>query len=300
VVTSRADVSIIIVSWNSAELIIPCVRSIEEKTRNVGYEVIVVDNGSMDGSADRIRKVLPKRRLIRNSTNLGFARAVNHALEAITGRYAFLLNPDVLFQNDAVSILSSFLDGNPGAGIAGGKLFNPDGTPGVSFGRFPAFKDAVKRSLGGSPNYGAPFDPAQASPGNVDWISGADLMIRSELFKRLGGLDPSYFFSFEDVDLCLRAAQLGQTSHFIPDAEIIHLHPHGFKGSGSGFRIHFYTSEFQFFKKHCRFSFFVFILYWIRWAGFWLKRTVRKRHRRDEYEKLLRGLLAVQRGRLNA
>jgi N-acetylglucosaminyl-diphospho-decaprenol L-rhamnosyltransferase len=291
------DVSILIVSWNSAELIIPCVRSIEAKTRNVRHEIIVVDNGSTDGSAQRIRKTFPEVRLIENPENLGFARAVNLALDTVSGRYTFLLNPDILFRNDAASILSRFLDGRPEAGIAGGRLFNSDGSPGVSFGRFPAFRDAVNRSMGGSPNYGIPFDPTQTDPGKVDWISGADLMIRSDFFRELGGLDPSYFFSFEDVDLCLRAARLGRTTYVVPDAEIVHIHPHGFKGSSPDFRIHFYTSEFLFHKKHCRFSFFVFILYWMRWAGQWIKRTVRKRHRRDEYRKLLQGLWSLQKGR---
>jgi GT2 family glycosyltransferase len=300
VVTATPDVSIIIVSWNSADLIIPCVHSIEEKTRDVLYEIVIVDNGSKDGSAERIRRALPQHRLIAHAENLGFARAVNLALETTSGRYAFLLNPDVLFLNDAASVLVSFLDQTPAAGIAGGALRNADGSPGISGGRFPVFRDAIRRSLGGSPNYGAPFDPDRTAPETVDWISGADLMISRDLMARLHGLDPSYFFAFEDADLGLRAARVGRTSHLVPKAEIVHLHPHGFKGSGPEFRIHFLTSEFQFFRKHCRLSSLVFVLYWARWAGMWLKRTVRKRDRRGEYATLLRELWAVQRGSRNA
>jgi GT2 family glycosyltransferase len=300
----KSDCSVLIVNWNSAADTLRCIESVYTMTKTIRFEILVVDNASTERSIESVRGRFPNLRLIQNETNLGFAAGINRALPVLQGRHTVLLNPDTLLRNDALSKTVDFLDAHPDAGICGGRLHNEDDSPGVSYGSFPSIWHVLFRVL--APRwivpkrwrslYGRPFDPDLRSPLLVDWVSGADLCIRTELLKRLNGLDASYFFLFEDVDLCFRARQAGFRSFFLPECELVHFRPHGFKNSREEFRIHFYTSEFIFFKKYFKLSIFIYILDMVQWSFRWSRRLFRKPHKRAEWANLIKNVTRIQFG----
>ena len=144
----RPDLSVIIVNWNTRELLLNCLDSFYRTVKGLTFEIFVVDNGSDDGSADSVRRAYPEIELIQNQRNLGFARANNEALRKSTGRYALLLNTDVILTDGAVESLVEFMDRNPTVGIAGGQLINVDGSKQNSFDNFPSLAaEGLNKSL---------------------------------------------------------------------------------------------------------------------------------------------------------
>ena len=144
----RPDLSVIIVNWNTKELLLNCIESFYRAVKGLGFEIFVVDNGSSDGSPDSVQRRFPEIELIRNRRNLGFARANNEALRRSTGRYALLLNTDVILTEGAVEKLVEFMDRNATVGVAGGQLINVDGSKQNSFDNFPSLAaEALNKSL---------------------------------------------------------------------------------------------------------------------------------------------------------
>ncbi|MCK4824488.1 glycosyltransferase, partial [bacterium] len=133
----RMDVSIVIVSYNTVDLLRNCLNSIYAETRKVDFEVFVVDNASSDGSVQMVENDFPDVRLIKNPKNIGFAKANNQAMELCTGQYVLLLNPDTLILNGAISKMTTFMDQNPHVGLACCKLLNPDGTLQINCRKLP-------------------------------------------------------------------------------------------------------------------------------------------------------------------
>jgi len=215
------DVSVIIVNYNTKELLQNCIQSVIEKTRDVHYEIIVVDNASIDGSTEMVKSLFPTVKLIIEKNNLGFGRANNIAAQIAEGNYLFLLNSDTLLINNAIKILVDFLDHNADAGICGGQLFNQNISLATSFQKLPSLIEEWKVCY-------APFllqkkQPVYSSPAKVGFISGADLMIRKTLFDQLHGFDPHFFLYFEETELTYRVKRQNYTVWFVPDAQIIHL-----------------------------------------------------------------------------
>ncbi|UCD70749.1 MAG: glycosyltransferase family 2 protein [Syntrophobacterales bacterium] len=144
----QPDLSLFIVNWNTKELLVNCVESFYRTVKGLTFEIFVVDNGSSDGSPDSVRKAFPRIELIRNQMNLGFAKTNNEALRKSKGRYALLLNTDVILTNGAVEYLVEFMDSNPTVGIAGGQLINVDGSKQNSFDNFPSLAaEGLNKSL---------------------------------------------------------------------------------------------------------------------------------------------------------
>jgi GT2 family glycosyltransferase len=215
------DVSIIIVNYNTKDLLLNCIQSVIEKTHDIQYEIIVVDNASGDGSVEMVRNTFPKIKLIDEKKNWGFGRANNLAVHVAKGRYLFLLNSDTLLRNNAIKILADFLDQNNDAAICGGQLFNQNFSPATSFQQLPTLIAEWKVCF-------APFllrkgQPGFSNPTKVGFISGADLMIRKTVFDKLNGFDPHFFLYFEETELTYRTKRLNYTVWFVPDAQIIHL-----------------------------------------------------------------------------
>lgn len=201
-------ISVIIVSYNTADLISDCLESVMA-SRQISCEIFVVDNASRDGSADVVREKFPAARLIANEDNRGFGAANNQALRECTGRYVIFLNPDTTVEPESFCRMVAFMDANPGVGLAGPKVLNPDGTrqDSVSF-RYPGHRYG-EADLG-------------VLPGDIACVLGACQIARTSLLRELGGFDEDFFLYGEDQDLCLRIRKRGLEIGLIPDATIMH------------------------------------------------------------------------------
>ncbi len=203
------DLSIVIVSYNTRDLIGTCLDSILN-TNGSEKEVIIVDNASTDGSAEAIRNNYPSIHLITNETNRGFAAANNQALKLSKGRYIFFLNPDTEYLPSTFQYMISFMDQNPHIGLAGVKMINPDGTPQESFSRhYPGQSETSTELLG--------------LKGNLAWVLGAGMVARAELLKRTGGFNEDFFVYGEDQDLCLNIRKMGYEIGFLDFIVVVHL-----------------------------------------------------------------------------
>ncbi|HEX5414457.1 MAG TPA: glycosyltransferase family 2 protein [Chloroflexota bacterium] len=221
------DLSVVVVSWNTRELLRSCLGSIEQTIHGLTYEVVVVDNGSTDGSGEMVEQEFPEAVLLRNNHNLGFARANNQAMRASRGRYILLLNSDATLQDRAAATLVQFLDANRAAGAVGGKLLNPDGTFQGSYADFPGLFGETLLLTGLSrwllPSTYPSYPEARSRERrSVDWVSGACLAVRRRAIDAVGLLDEDYFMYSEEVDWCHRLKTAGWSIHYLPDARVIH------------------------------------------------------------------------------
>lgn len=224
------DVSIIVVSYNTRTLTIACLDSVAAETR-ARHEVLIVDNASSDGSDAAIAAHPLGRDLIRPGRNLGFAGANNLAATHAQGEFILLLNPDTVIRDGAIDRLLAFARAHPGAGIWGGRTLFGDGRLNASscWGRMTVWNLLCRASgLTGLFPGSAVFN-GEAYGGwrrdceaEVDIVSGCFLLIRRELWQRLGGFDPAFFMYGEEADLCLRARRLGARPMVTPQATIIH------------------------------------------------------------------------------
>lgn len=250
-----AKVSIIIVNWNTRDLLANCLNSIAATAGDLDLETIVVDNASSDGSPAMMLRQFPHVRLLANQENVGFARANNQAAAASLGRYLLLLNSDAQLWPNALQALLDVAEANPRVGIVGAQLRNADGSFQASHTPFPnlwqefLILSGIGRRLFGRwyPSRG-PDDDRGARP--VDYVEGACLLVRREAFDVTGGLDENYFMYAEEVDWCYTLRQKGWQVWYQPAAKVMHL------GGGSSQKRrtqqekNLYCSRVQFFRKH--------------------------------------------------
>lgn len=245
------DLSIIIINWNTRQLLLDCLASIKATVRELTYEIWVVDNCSSDDSVSAVQNSYPEVRLIANRENLGFAKANNQALSRMAGRYALLLNSDTVLTEQAVARLWRFMEDNQRVGIACGQLLNQDGSLQNSFANFPSVSalfcnETLLRLLFPKrfPSKLQKYD----TPLVVESCIGACMMIRKEAMEEVGLLDERYFFYMEETDWAKTMGEAGWQSCFIPDAKIYHL-----QGKSVGYsakaRIMFHRSRLNYFKK---------------------------------------------------
>ena len=229
---SRAELTVIVVTWNTRALTLRCLETLFANTHGLNMRVIVADNHSDDGSAEAIAERFPQVDLIRNREDLGFGRANNKAIERVDSEWLLLLNPDTEVHPNAINNLLAFSKQHPEAGITGGRTVFPDGSLNIGscwnrMTPWSLFCSLTGLSVVFSET--ALFNP-EAIGGwkrdavrHVDIVQGSFFMIPTALWKRLGGFDPRYFMYGEEADLCLRAAALGYRPMITPDAEIMHL-----------------------------------------------------------------------------
>ena len=220
-------VSIMIVNWNTRELLLDCLRSIRDSTTDVPYEIIVLDNASSDGSADAVRETFPDAKLIASDRNLGFAAGNNRAAADAAGEFILFLNPDTIVRENAVREMRAFLSQNSEAGAVGCRLLNADGSTQESFWmRFPSiwwlflkafYLDKLTRRFSG------PRGVRRGDPFRVAHLLGACIMMRAETLHRLGGFDESYFLYLEETHLCYRLSRAGYAIYYLPTVSIVHL-----------------------------------------------------------------------------
>jgi GT2 family glycosyltransferase/lipopolysaccharide/colanic/teichoic acid biosynthesis glycosyltransferase len=253
------DISVIIVNYNVRDFLSNALTSLYRALEGLTAEVFVVDNASDDGSVELIKKEFPQVHLIANSGNAGFAKANNQALVRSTGKYILLINPDTLVQEDTVRILVEYFEKNAAAGMAGCKILNPDGTLQLACRRsFPTPWNAFTKTFGLSslfPNsklfarYNLTYlDPDTSC--EVDAISGSFMMIRREVFEKIGGLDEKFFMYGEDLDWCYRVQQAGWKVMYVPATSIIHYKGESTKRSDIDELKVFYNAMRLFVRKH--------------------------------------------------
>jgi len=219
------DLSIIIVNWNTCQLLANCLRSVlGSKSQACQFEVIVVDNASTDGSPEMVAQEFPQVQLIKNDANLGFTRANNQGIRCSQGRYVLLLNSDTVVPDGTLARMVQFMDTHPEAGVMGPRSVLPDGTPQpYAFGDDPTLLYLLRRGLSQALFKRYLHDWRTDAIQVVDWVSGACLLARRAAINQVGLLDEHIFMYFEDNDWCLRMRQAGWTVYFNPKIEIVHL-----------------------------------------------------------------------------
>jgi N-acetylglucosaminyl-diphospho-decaprenol L-rhamnosyltransferase len=252
-----ADVSVIIVSWNVADLLAACLRSLQSGDHRYTQELIVVDSASTDDTVVRVRRDFPGVKLLPQTENLGFSRCNNIGLAAATGRHVLLLNPDTEIIGDAVDQMVDYLDAHPKIGIVGPQTFNTDGTHQSTRRRFPTVPLAFFESTWLQPytpkawlDHYYVTDQPDTGVFEVDWVQGSALMARREVYQQIGGLDEQYVMFFEELDWCKRAKTAGWGVVYLGTAQIIH---HGGKSTdqvAARKHIHFQRSKLHYFAKH--------------------------------------------------
>jgi N-acetylglucosaminyl-diphospho-decaprenol L-rhamnosyltransferase len=254
--TGRVDLSIIIVNWNTRELLAQCLQSLEDTIRCSSPDVWVVDNGSSDGSVAMVRERFPRTHVIANAENVGFVRANNQAIARCAGRYAMLLNSDTRALPGSLDGMVRFMDEHPRAGIAGTRLLNPDGTFQASYTPFPTLwrEFLMLSGLGrwliqpAFPSYGpGAGKSAQKIEG---YMEGACLIARREAMDQVGGLDERIFMYAEDVDWCYRFHRAGWEVWYLPHLPIIHYGGQSTRKRQGRMEAELYRSRVYFFRKH--------------------------------------------------
>lgn len=244
-------VSIIIVNWNTRELLADCLQSVYETVHDCLFEVFVVDNASTDGSAAMVRERFPDVRLIENADNVGFARANNQAIRESVGKYVLLLNPDAVLFDDAATALVLVLETLPHVGIVSPQLLNPDGTLQESWNHFPTlFREIpfVNRLIRRGP--GPAIDVGCLTVHEVDWVSGACFLIRRQVLDSIGGLDESFWLYTEETDFCYRARIHGHRVAFVADAHVRHARRAASSQRMVVSMLWYYQSRVRFSAKH--------------------------------------------------
>lgn len=251
----RPDVSIIIVSWNVADLLRDCLNSVYENSANVSLEVIVVDSASHDDTTQMVKTHFPQVILSAQSENVGFTRGNNIGLELAQGRHVFLLNPDTLILGDTIQQMVAYLDAHPQVGIIGPHTLNSDMTHQSTRRRFPTMglaffestylQDSAPRKL----DHYCMRDIADDAVADVDWVQGSALMARYEVYQQIGGLDTDYIMFWEEVDWCKRAKLAGWGVVYLGTAKIIHHGGKSTEQTGARKHIHFQESKLRYYKK---------------------------------------------------
>ena len=278
--TTPPDLSVIIVNWNTRDLLAECLRSIADcgqlspQRSEVGLripdcgspdrpiyqstnlpvtEVFVIDNASADGSAAMVRERFPWVTLIENAENVGFARANNQGIALATGRCVLLLNPDTVVHPGALATLVAFMDAQPAAGACGARLLNGDGslqlachpmlTPGREFWRLLFLDRLWPRATYRMEQWDT------VTPCRVEVIKGACLLLRREALDQVGLLDESYFMYTEEVDVCCRLAQAGWDLWYVPAAVVTHFGEASSRQVKEAMYLQLYRSKIQFYRK---------------------------------------------------
>lgn len=254
------DVSVIILNWNTRKLLQECLQTLTQPQNGVGVEVIVVDNASSDDSRDMARREFPQVTLIANPMNIGFGAGNNVGIPASTGRYVLFLNSDTQVTEGALKAMVDYADANPDVGILGPKLLNADGSLQYSCRQYPNLATGFLHNtplgrLLPKNRFAADYlmkNWDHATPRNVDWVSGAALMIRRTLLDQIGGFDEDYYMYCEDVDLCWRANHADSRVTYLPDAIIYHYIGKSSDLAPTRMTYEFHRSQYLFYKKHYR------------------------------------------------
>jgi GT2 family glycosyltransferase len=258
------DVSIVIVSFNTRDVTRQCLEHVRKHAAAVRHEVLVVDNASVDRSADMVAAEFPEVHLIRSDDNRGFAGGNNPAMKIARGRYILLLNSDAFLSEGALEKTLQYMDDHPDTRVLGCKLTDPDGTMQASARMLPGPLNKILHITGLAARFpGSKFFGRvdytwwdHSEPRTVGWVVGAFFLIRRETMESIGVLDERYFLYFEEIDYCLTARRAGWKVVFYPHAEIVHIGgqsavkvPGKISAKGRQMVSIRLTSEFRYYRK---------------------------------------------------
>ena len=267
-------VSIILVNYNSSALLRQCLKSIYEQTKEIPFEIIVVDNASSDNSREIVCSEFSNVQLIKSAENLGFSRGNNLGASLAKGTYLLFLNTDTILFENSIKVLSDFLDKHPDVGAIGPKILFEDGCFQLSSGRLPnlfrEFIDKIVYSL--ARKWRKVICPLlerwHNTAKSVGWLTGACLMVRQSAFSQVNGFDENLFMYFEDKDLCKRINASGWQIMYYPSTSTIHL----LAGSSSSVdkqKINglYRTSQLYYYRKHLGRLQFTIVRWYLRATG---------------------------------
>ncbi len=265
------DLSVLIVSYNTRELLSSCLASLRDAVGSCSYEVIVADNASSDGSVAMLRSDWPDVAVIEMGSNAGFGRANNAAMSRASGRHILLLNSDTEAFPGSLEQLVRFLDEHPDAGVAAPRLLNADLTDqrtarafptagAVFFGRKTLFTKLFPNNTYAR-RYMLRDRQSDTEPYAVDWVSGACMMVPRAVIDRVGPLDERFFMHWEDADWCRRIGAAGYRVYCVPTARVVHLEGQSERSFGGVARPRrvgrparlvwiFHQSAYYYFTKH--------------------------------------------------
>jgi GT2 family glycosyltransferase len=274
------DVSVVIVNFNSQDLLIKCLDSVITGISRHTYEIIVVDNYSSDGSAEMVKKTYPRVKMIENPANLGFIKANNIGIRASSGKYILCLNNDTVAEKGAIDKLAELLANDPKTGAVGPKLLNADGSIQKQGRRsFPTplnslyYFSGLSRLFPDNKAFGAYLltfiDESRTQ--EVDCLCGAAMMVKKETVADVGLMDEAYFMYGDDIDWCIRIKRAGWKIYYVPSAVIVHYGGMG----GSRQRLYrnvieFYRAMAIFYSKHYK-NGSPYILNLLVFSAIWLK-----------------------------
>jgi len=248
--------SIIIVNWNVRDLLRECLRSIEAGKGDLSLEIIVVDSASSDDSVAMVRSEFPSVRLIPCIENVGFPRGNNIGLREAGGDYLLLLNPDTVVVDGALALLVSYLQVNPDVGAVGPQLLNPDGSVQSSRRRFPTAATGFFESTwleGMAPGvlrrYYA-LDLPDDATADVDWLTGACIMVPRSTYEAVGGMDEGYFMYSEELDWCRRIKESRRRVVYYPAAQVLHHVGKSSEQAITARHINFNRAKLRYFRKY--------------------------------------------------
>ncbi|HOP99115.1 MAG TPA: glycosyltransferase family 2 protein [Verrucomicrobiota bacterium] len=253
------DLSIVIINWNGADYVRGCLRSILATPPRCSYEVIVADAASFDGCGEMVAREYPQVRFLQLQDNVGFARANNAAVRLARGKLLLFLNPDTEVLSDAIDQLVAVVVNHQNAGVVGARLLNSDRSVQVTC--IKSFPSILGELLGSEflqsrlPRWKlwgmAALSLVDAKPAPVEVISGACMLMRREIFEKIGGFNSDYFMYSEDVELCYSASRMGLQNLYVPGAQVVH---HGGKSSEQtpgDFSVRtMRESRWRYFRKH--------------------------------------------------
>jgi len=253
------DLSVIIVNYNVKEFLQNLLHSIEKSSSNISKEIIVIDNASDDGSVEVIKEKFPSIKLIENKINFGFGRANNQGLAIAKGKYILFINPDCIVSEDTIDKMIFFFESHPECGLAGCKILNSDGTlqlacrrsfpgPWTSFTKVTGLSNLFPKSRIFA-RYNLTYLDENKTY-EVDAVSGSFMMIRREVYEKVGGFDEQFFMYGEDLDLCYRIQKSGFKVFYVHTTQVIHYKGESTKRSNLDETKLFYDAMHLFVKKH--------------------------------------------------
>lgn len=250
------DLAIIIVSYNTCKLLDACVGSLSQPSPKVPTDIVVVDNGSHDGSVETIRRHWPQVKVLEVGRNIGYAAANNLGIRESNSEFVLLLNSDTLASGVAIDVLVNQLRERPSVGAIGPRLVNRSGQPELSFGNMIGpFNELIQRAKRIALAHDIPVISRRIretliTPGYHDWVSGACLLFRRGDAETVGGLDERFFLYGEDVDFCAALRRIGKRVFFSPDVEVLHHIGQSGVRMSEQTQLAYRRSQVAFYSKH--------------------------------------------------
>lgn len=250
----KVVVSIILVNYNGADVVLNCLRSLLQFLHTIPYEIIVVDNASTDGSATFISENFPTVQLLKQLENRGFGAGNNVGAKQANGEFLFFLNTDTLLTSDVLPPLVTLMKERPDIGIIGTKLLNADGSLQLSiaseisiFGEYKTLKQLKQVS---TEKYRKAIEQKFAQIQTVDIVIGAAFFMHKSVFEALNGFDETFFMYFEESDLCQRVRDRGWQILYTPEVSIIHLGGYSVSKVSDRMRLEYRRSQLYYYQKH--------------------------------------------------